>query len=282
MAPAFPPGTPTAVAACCRLPSPPAWPTAWNREMRASQPSASPSERSLPAFPWARGSARSTPAGSATPSRSLPPLLLLTFARSQAREIAKAASGQRRQVRELAGVGDGADVVDQAVSRAQHHEGEGGAVAESEDAGLAVDRDPYQRGLRLWAEQHEHPRRDVLAAFDVDVGNDADLGVARDVRIEHGEQLFEVPTRAGGDEAFRDLPLLGGLDRESGRRRLLLHAPASPACQLAAGGWGAADDRRHVLEGELKDVVQDERSALGRSQLFEKHKQRHAHAVVER
>ena len=75
--------------------------------------------------------------------------------------------------------------------------------------------------------------------------------------------------------------LVGRRHDEPGGVAVAAQVAAGAAGQLPAGVDGPADDAGDVVEGQLEDVVQHERCALGRGESLQHHRQREADRVVE-
>jgi hypothetical protein len=106
-------------------------------------------------------------------------------------------------------------------------------------------------------------------------------GHADDVGIEHGHELGEITTGAGGDEPLGQGALPGDLHVGVAGELTVANRSAGPAGQLAAGGGAPAHDVADRLEREAEDVVQHESRPLGRREPIEHHGEGELDLVVE-
>ena len=128
-------------------------------------------------------------------------------------------------------------------------------------AGHAVDEDPG-RGLGERAEAHRllgHGLRRRGRARP-GPGAPAAIGAHHDVRVEDGEEPFEVTLARRGEERVDDGPLAIEIDVGHGRT---LDAATGTARELARGRRRPADDRGDLVERHREDVVQHEGDPFG-------------------
>src|SRR5262249_36241085 len=92
----------------------------------------------------------------------------------------------------------------------------------------------------------------------------------------------EIAASGGGGELLGEPPLLIEVGPETRGLGFRADMPAGPARELSNSRRRPADDRRELVERHLEDVVEYERGALGRGELFEHDQQGHANGVVER
>jgi hypothetical protein len=133
-----------------------------------------------------------------------------------------------------------------------------------------------------WCERSpalQDPPRDRLCAFRRHLVARGSVDTQDCIRVEQGDQAFEVACTRRGQERVYDPALL----REIGLRfwRGILDTPPCAARQLARCGWCAADDGRNLLEGQPEHVVKDEREPLCRPQRVQHDQQREPHRVGE-
>jgi hypothetical protein len=129
--------------------------------------------------------------------------------------------------------------------------------------------------------EHRRPAGDVGRAAQQrrDLGpGGAAVRPEQRVGVEDGDQVGQVAAPGGGEERVDDAAL-GGRIRVSARRPRAAHPPAGPACELPGGGRRPVDQRRDLLEGQVEQVMQDEREPLGRGQRVQHHQQRQADRV---
>src|SRR5205085_2341414 len=148
--------------------------------------------------------------------------------------------GQRGQ---LVGVGDEVDLDDAVAGDREAEDGDRPVARDDDQAGGSV----HDGGAR----EAREPRRasqDLLGDGGC-AGDDrrhvpgapATVGPEDDVRVEHGDERFEVSAPRRGEERVDDPPLPPDV-RLLGRRRTP-DAAAGPAGELAGGGGTALDDR---------------------------------------
>jgi hypothetical protein len=188
----------------------------------------------------------------------------------------------RRPEAEFLGVEYRPDVLDPAACHVERIHRHGDAISLSYQAGLTVDRTLEERhgGGRLAGEVDEEVG-DLLAAFDrvgLSAGEATAVAGRRGVRVEKTDEGIDVCGFPRLSEVRDEAGLPGRRSRGS-----LCGADTAAGCggQLAACRRGTAGDLGDVGEGVAKDVVQDERDALGRSHRFEYHEEGHVDRLVE-
>ena len=163
----------------------------------------------------------------------------------------------------------------------QDHEGVHAPSDEADhDDGLGA-RDLDQGGPR--AEVAEEVSAHCACPMDDDaaaaVGR-AEVDGSFDVWGEHRKEAVEIAVDAGGDEAFRDTPLRHHVHPgDDGAFRT--EREASPVGQLATRRRRPPQGGSDGVEGEPKDVVEDEGHPLGGREALEDDEQGEADLVIE-
>ena len=105
------------------------------------------------------------------------------------------------------------------------------------------------------------------------------VGAEHDVRIEHGDEGFEVALEGGGEKGVDHAPVLGRVG--DALRPGAAHPAPCPARELAGGLRSPIDDRSDLLERDTEAVVEDEGEPFRRRERLEHDEQREADRVRE-
>ena len=134
--------------------------------------------------------------------------------------------------------------------------------AQATPPGIAVDEDPGRR-LRELTEAHRLPGDGLRAADQRDVSSGRAAPPSErtdDVRVEDGEEAFEVTVTRRREEGVDDGPLAIQIDVGHGRA---LDAATGTARELPRRRRRPADDRCDLVERHGEDVVQHEGDPFG-------------------
>src|SRR5215831_10950343 len=141
-------------------------------------------------------------------------------------------------------------------------------------------RSPYQSGAAVdqgWFDitnAHAAGKRGSCsgpipcAAYFAGCAGSGDLIKAdNDVRVEHGDQAFDIAATQGSEERIRQLTLPFQIGVRF--RRGSLNPATRAAGELPGGDGGTPNDRCDLFKGQTKRVMQHERQSFGRGQSVE-------------
>src|SRR5262249_12497052 len=166
-----------------------------------------------------------------------------------------------------------------APDRESQHETQSATGGDDDSRGSVNERDLCEPrtssvGQRPFGEQQRTTQLPRRACRD-----GVTVGAQHDVGIEYRHKSIEVAVARSSKEGLNNFSLALAIGISNCRSSA--NAAARSARKLSCGSRRASDDWTDFVEGQVKYVVQHEGDPLGRSQVFEDHKQCKADRVCQ-